>query len=217
MKDGELPTRAPLSADLVVGFDLDMTLVDARAGVHATLLALSAETGVFIDPDVVVARLGPPLEQEMAEWFPAASVAEASDRYLALFETHGLDGALALPGAEPALQSVADASGRSVVVTARYEPHARALLAATGLVVDRVIGWRYGARKGEALAEERAAVYVGDSPADVVGARTSGAVAVAVASGPHDAGELRASGADVVLASLAEFPTWFAGWRRRQP
>ena len=51
---------------LVVGFDLDMTLIDSRPGVHATICALVAETGVLIDPDVVVARLGPPLEQELA-------------------------------------------------------------------------------------------------------------------------------------------------------
>ncbi len=47
---------------LVVGFDLDMTLVDSRPGIAATLRALSAETGVFIDAELVVSRLGPTLE-----------------------------------------------------------------------------------------------------------------------------------------------------------
>ena len=34
---------------LVVGFDLDMTLVDSRPGIAVTLDALSAETGHAID------------------------------------------------------------------------------------------------------------------------------------------------------------------------
>jgi len=69
------------SENLVVGFDLDMTLVDPRSGVHRTLLVLSTETGVFIDADLIITRLGPPLEDEMARWFPPELVEEASDRY----------------------------------------------------------------------------------------------------------------------------------------
>ncbi|MGQ0804448.1 MAG: hypothetical protein ACT4PI_11380 [Actinomycetota bacterium] len=52
---------------LVVGFDLDMTLIDSRPGILATLAALSEETGVRIDGELVVSRLGPTLESEMAE------------------------------------------------------------------------------------------------------------------------------------------------------
>ncbi|NEC37501.1 HAD family hydrolase, partial [Streptomyces rubrogriseus] len=36
---------------------------------------------------------------------------------------------------------------------------------------------------------------------------------VAVASGPCDAGELRAAGADVVLTDLTAFPEWLATYR----
>jgi phosphoglycolate phosphatase len=56
------------------------------------------------------------------------------------------------------------------------------------------------------------AIYVGDTPADIVGARGAGAVAVMVPSGPSDADELRAAGADVVLDTLFDFPTWLASW-----
>ena len=43
---------------LTVGFDLDMTLVDTRAGIHACALRLGQELGVDIDADLVVSRLG---------------------------------------------------------------------------------------------------------------------------------------------------------------
>jgi phosphoglycolate phosphatase len=47
----------------------------------------------------------------------------------------------------------------------------------------------------------------------VRGARAAGALSVAVASGPCDADELRAAGADVVLADLTRFPAWLAAYR----
>jgi phosphoglycolate phosphatase-like HAD superfamily hydrolase len=71
-----------------------------------------------------------------------------------------------------------------------------------------VVGWRHGPQKGETLLEHRAAAYVGDTPPDIAAAHQAGAVALAVPSGPFTAAELEAAGADVVLASLAEFPAW---------
>ena len=50
---------------LTVGFDLDMTLIDSRPGIRASLRALTEETGVPIDADVVIGRLGPKLEWEL--------------------------------------------------------------------------------------------------------------------------------------------------------
>ncbi|MCZ9344745.1 HAD family hydrolase, partial [Streptomyces sp. TRM76130] len=46
-----------------VGFDLDMTLIDSRPGIHACYVELSARTGTHVDADLAVTRLGPPLEQ----------------------------------------------------------------------------------------------------------------------------------------------------------
>ncbi len=57
-------------APLIVGFDLDMTLIDSRSGVIATFEALNAELGTTIDGLAIASRLGPPLEREMAEYFP---------------------------------------------------------------------------------------------------------------------------------------------------
>jgi phosphoglycolate phosphatase len=187
-----------------------MTLIDPRPGVAAALHVLSQETGVRIDADVVTSRLGPPLEWELAQWFPAGDVNEMADRYRALYVPYALPHTTALPGAADAVATVRADGGRVVVVTAKQHALAVASLAHVGIVVDEVVGHRHGAGKGETLRELGATAYVGDHVADVDGARIAGAVSVAVASGPCSAEELRAYGADVVLGSLDEFSGW---WR----
>jgi phosphoglycolate phosphatase-like HAD superfamily hydrolase len=62
---------------------------------------------------------------------------------------------------------------------------------------------RGAARAGE-VPERCAVVVVGDTPRDVAAARAIGALAVAVATGGHDAEALSACGADRVLASLED-------------
>ena len=197
---------------LVVGFDLDMTLIDSRPGIHATLVALAQERETFIDADLVVTRLGPKLEDELANWLPPDAVDVAADRYRALYAEIGVDGTSLLPGAADALDAVARAGGRTIVVTAKFEPNAVACLVHVGVTVDRVYGWRHGPEKGVTLTEEAASIYVGDTTSDVAGARAAGALAVGVATGPHGPDELRAAGADVVLASLQEFPDLLRSW-----
>jgi phosphoglycolate phosphatase len=196
---------------VVVGFDLDMTLVDSRAATVATLDALSAESGVVIEGEVVAARLGVPFEVEMANWVEAARIPELATRFRSLFPEHGLPLITPLPGA---MHSVA-AVDRAMVVTARYEPNARQILTRCELPIDDVVGWKHGPAKGDALRDAGARVYVGDTVGDVLGARAAGAVAVAVPTGHNTAAELTAAGADVVLTSLTEFPDWFAAWHSR--
>jgi phosphoglycolate phosphatase len=202
----------PLDAELVVGFDLDMTLVDSRPGVVATLEELCRELDAFIDAQVVVSRLGPTLEDELAEWLPADEVLPAADRYRELYVELGVPGTELLPGAADAVAAVHESGGRTLVVTAKYEPSAHLCLAHVGLEVGHVFGWRHGPGKGETLAEQGAIVYVGDTPSDMIGARVADAFAIGVTSGPHPADELTAAGADVVLDSLVEFRPWLGRW-----
>src|SRR2546428_153540 len=83
---------------LVVGFDLDMTLADTRIGIGRVYDRLSAETGVFIDSKLVVGRLGPPLEVELANWFPPAQVPGMVSRYRELYEEYAVPGTTPMPG-----------------------------------------------------------------------------------------------------------------------
>jgi uncharacterized protein len=195
---------------LVVGFDLDMTLIDTRPGVVAVWDALAAETGVAIDSAAAAGRLGPPLDEELALWFPVADVPAMGDRFRAIYPDLAVQPTAALPGAREAVDAVHRLGGRVVVVTAKYEPNARLHLEHLGIAADEVVGWRWGPAKGETLREHGAQVYVGDHVSDIVGARVAGATSVAVATGPVTQAELRAGGADVVLDTLEEFPAWLA-------
>ena len=198
-------------AGLTVGFDLDMTLIDSRPGIKVAYDLLSAETGVAIDSDLVVSRLGPPVEQEIANWFPAEAVDRTADRYRAIYAEHAVAGCLALPGAHAAIAAVRAHGGRAIVVTGKYTPNARLNLDALELDVDALHGLVFGPEKGTVLRAEGASVYVGDHLGDIVGALAAEAVPVGVSTGPYDAAALTEAGAAVVLADLTDFPDWLAG------
>ncbi|MER5973019.1 HAD hydrolase-like protein [Streptomyces sp. NPDC002055] len=198
---------------LTVGFDLDMTLIDSRPGIKAAYLALAAETGTHIDADLAITRLGPPLEEELANWFPDDRIPVMADRYRAIYPDHAIAPTLALSGAGDAIAAVRGGGGRAIVVTAKHQPNAELHLKHLGIDADAVIGWLWAEAKAEALREHGAAVYVGDHTGDIRGARAAGALSVAVATGPFGEDELRAAGADVVLPDLTAFPAWLEGYR----
>ncbi|MEU6096631.1 haloacid dehalogenase-like hydrolase [Streptomyces sp. NPDC047079] len=200
------------SRALTVGFDLDMTLIDSRPGIHACYRALSARTGTYIDADLAITRLGPPLVDELVHWFPAERIGAMADLYREMYPTIAIAATPALPGAREAIEAVRAAGGRAIVVTAKYEPNAKLHLEHLGIEPDAVIGDLWAEQKAEALLAHGAGVYVGDHVGDVRGARTAKAYSVGVATGPCPAEELRVAGADVVLADLTEFPDWLTAY-----
>ncbi|MFC5722518.1 HAD family hydrolase [Streptomyces gamaensis] len=208
-----LRSRPADDARFTVGFDLDMTLIDSRPGIAATYRWLAAETGTDIDVDLAVSRLGPPLAQELAHWFPEERVAEAIALYRSAYPAHAIAPTTALPGAREAVAAVRALGGRAVVVTAKHGPSARLHLDHLGIEPDELAGDLWAEGKAVALREHGASVYVGDHLGDVRGARAAGALSVAVATGPYGADELRAAGADVALADLTAFPRWLRGYR----
>jgi uncharacterized protein len=195
----------------VVGFDLDMTLVDSRPGIRRVWQELTALTGVYVDAELAVSRLGPPLRHELAHWVDQERVEGLVAVYRTLYPDHAVPATVPMPGAAVALEAVRETGGRTVMVTAKHAGHAGLHVEHLGLAVDTVVGDLFGAAKGAALAEHGATIYVGDHVHDVAGARAADAVSVAVATGPCSADELAAAGADVVLADLTEFPGWLAG------
>lgn len=191
-----------------VGFDLDMTLVDSRPGIAATYRELSARTGVYVDADVVVSRLGPPLAHEMAHWFPPERVGEAVAGYRALYPEYAIGPSRLLPGAGESLAAVQARGGFTYVVTAKLAALAQLHLDHLGLHPDELVGDVWADGKAAALRARSVDVYVGDHTADMAAARSAGAVAVGVTTGPCPADELRTAGAHVVLADLTGFPGW---------
>lgn len=208
--DGRGRQNASVAHDgaLVVGFDLDLTLIDQRAGIASAMANLESEIGAGIDVAWVIDHIGLPLETVLARWVPPGRIEAAAWRYRELFEVVGAASTRAMPGAVEAVQAVRRRGGQVIVVTAKYEPHARAGLDAVEVAADAVFGWRFGEGKADALLAHGAEIYVGDHPADVLAARSAGALSVTVATGPASAEELTAAGADVVLRSLKDFPAW---------
>ncbi|OLZ71502.1 haloacid dehalogenase [Streptomyces sp. IMTB 2501] len=198
---------------LTVGFDLDMTLIDSRPGIRACYVALAERTGTYIDADLAVTRLGPPLVDELSHWFPEEEVPAMVGLYREMYPSIAIAATPAMDGAREAIAAVHAAGGRTLVVTAKYEPSAKLHLSHLGIEPDVVVGDLWAEQKAEALREHGAGVYVGDHVGDVRGARTAGALSLAVATGPCTADELRAAGADVVLDGLSAFPDWLTGYR----
>jgi phosphoglycolate phosphatase len=202
-----------MAAGLVVGFDLDLTLIDSRPGIAATLRALSNRTGIFIDADAAVTRLGPPLEVELALWFAPDSVDAAADGFRELYPSAAITTSPALPGVAESFAAIRALHGRIVLITGKYEPNARLHLAHLGLDVEAVVGWAWAQGKTDAMLEHGVNVYLGDHPADMAAARAVPAAAIGLLTGEHGADELRAAGADEVFDDLTGFPQWLAQGR----
>jgi phosphoglycolate phosphatase len=189
-----------------VGFDLDMTLIDSRPGIHAALTALTAQTGVHVDAGLAVTRLGPPLRAELGQWFPAGDVEAAVTRYRALYPDFAIGPTVPTPGAVEALAAVRALGLRVVVVTSKLGSLAELHLAHLAMPVDVVAGDLFAEGKAAALVEQHALCYVGDHIADMIAARAAGIPGIGVATGPCDPGELRDAGAAYVLKDLTSFP-----------
>ncbi|GGU08193.1 hydrolase [Actinomadura citrea] len=208
----DLASSAPSRDGLAIGFDLDLTLADTRAGISAVYAALAAETGVPIDTGQVVRRIGPPLEEELAYWFPPERVPAMAARYRAIYADVAVPATVLMPGAAAALEAVRARGGRVVVVSGKNQADTERTVRFLGLAADAVVGGLFGADKGAVLREHGAGAYIGDHTGDVDAARAASAVAVAVATGAFDSAALTAYGADVVLPDLLAFPGWLGGF-----
>jgi phosphoglycolate phosphatase len=189
-----------------VGFDLDMTLIDSRPGIRAAYHALTEQTGVYVDADLAVSRLGPPLRVELGHWFPAGTVEEAVTTYRALYPDHAIAPTVPMPGAVAALAAVREQGLRVVVVTSKIARLARLHLDHLGLAVDELAGDLFAEQKATALTEHDVRWYVGDHVADMAAAQTADVPGIGVATGPCAADELRAAGAAHVLPDLTGLP-----------
>ncbi|WP_199856717.1 HAD family hydrolase [Nocardia suismassiliense] len=193
-----------------VGFDLDMTLIDSRPGVSRAIDTLAAEFDLPIRGIDFADRLGPPLATLLVEaGAPEELVPALVTRYRELYPSI-VSSIPAMPGADAALAAIEDRGGRVLVVTGKHEPLAQLHIDELGWRIDHLAGDLWSAGKASVLKQERASIFVGDHIGDMRGAQTAGVLAVGVTTGPCDAAELRAAGADVILADLTEFPQWLA-------
>jgi len=194
----------PRYAEPVVGFDLDMTLVDTSAAMMVAVRAVNREPGVAVDVDACVRAMGSPQRQQLAGAVPAEKLDAAMSVLARAFLTEGLDLVRPLDGAGDLLAELAAAGGRAVVVTTRRTRSASACLRRCGLLVAYTCGGLSTDGKVAALQGLRAASYVGDHPLDMAAATGAGVAGIGVTTGFHDAAALTAAGAAVVFGGLAE-------------
>jgi uncharacterized protein len=198
----------PSSVPLVVGFDLDMTLIDTVPGFGDVLRALGAELGVDFPVEEMTARLGPPLDLLLEPYLDAEAIGPAGDRFRALYPDHAIASVPALPGAAEAIAAVRRHGGRVLVVTGKYPDNARLHVDHLAFDIDHLEGWVWGVGKADVLRREGATIYVGDHVHDVEGALAAGALSVSVLTGGCTREELVAAGTHVVLDDLEAFPAW---------
>ena len=151
----------------MVGFDLDMTLIDTVVGFAATLDALGRELGVRFPTAEMTARLGPPLDLMLQPHLAVEAIAPAVARFREIYPDHAITPTPAFPGVAEALAAVRRHQGRIVLVTGKHTPNAQLHVDHLGLDVDVVEGRVWGPGKGEVLRRHGASIYVGDHVHDV--------------------------------------------------
>jgi phosphoglycolate phosphatase-like HAD superfamily hydrolase len=190
----------------VVGFDLDMTLVDTSAAMALALREVNRQLGTRVDVDSCLRGLGASLREPLAEWVAPDVMEDAMLLVARTFMLEGLRLVRVLPGAATLLAALRDSGGSAVVVTTRRTSTALACLRRCALPYTTLVGGVGPGGKAAVLREHGVDCYVGDHPLDMAAAIDAAVPGIGVTSGFHDAGTLTLAGASVVLDGLLEFP-----------
>jgi phosphoglycolate phosphatase len=210
--------------------DLDGTLTDSKPGIFASIRHALNALGIESPPDEVLSPLiGPPTREAFRILLPSADDAYV-ERAVALYrERFGMVGLFensVYPGIPEALESLRAAGFRLWVVTSKPRVYAERVVDHFGLraAFERVQGPELQVERTKAdliaqvLAEANLAPgetwMIGDRSHDVVGAKKNGVRSAGVLWGYGTEQELRAAGADVVLASVADLARFFVAGGR---
>ena len=140
----------------VIGFDLDMTLIDSRPGIGATLRRIAAESGHAIDVELATSRLGPPLGWELAHWMPDDQVDRWVDRYRELYPRPRDRRGRGLPGAHAADRERPTRAAARWSSRPSTRPNVQLHVDHLGLEVGEVFGGAWREQKAEVLLASRA-------------------------------------------------------------
>lgn len=199
-------------AEFVVGFDLDMTLLDSRDPIAAALAHACELTGHSYSRDELLAGIGEPVRNTLAHFVPADEIEDCARAYVAYYLEHGLDELSLMPGAGEAVSAIESRGGTIVIVSGKPPDLVRRIADRLPFQVERAVGGLFAEAKAPALAELGVDIYVGDHPADMLAARAAGVLAVGVPAGSVTGTELADAGATRVLRDLSHFETWLDSW-----
>jgi phosphoglycolate phosphatase len=208
------------AAPEAVLFDLDGVLIDSRVAIGRCINHALATVGAPEQPlEAIVPYIGPPLIDTFSELAGADRATDCIAAYRERYVTSSLEETVLAPGVEPVLAAIA---ARVPVALATSKPRAfaapicerlglaRHLTVIAGPDLDALHETK-AATVARALAElglghGAAAPLVGDRRHDAEGARANGIRCVGVLWGIGDAEELRAAGADPLVADPRELP-----------
>ena len=210
----------------MVIFDLDGTLVDTLPAIAGAMNGLLREEGLPEHPTEAYRRFagdGALMLVKRATGHRFDQDPAALQRMLKAFRERDekLDAALARPyaGVTEALEAIAGRGCPMAILSNKEHAEAEKLVVAR-FGAGRFVGVE-GAAEGRPLKPDptmlllllkragltpRDAVYVGDTDTDMRTGRNAGVFTVGCAWGFRDAEELRATGADVVIASPEDLP-----------
>jgi phosphoglycolate phosphatase len=196
-------------------FDMDGTLIDSEIGITRCVAHALTQMGLEVPSEAELRRwIGPSLRTSFAPLLQDdEKVEEAVLHYRDRFETHGWAEHRIYDGIGDAVEALYAAGHRLAVVTAKNEPHARKIAAHLpfgGRFVDVIGATIDGSRshKPELIAEalQRLEVspdecwMIGDRRMDIEGALHHGMRHVGVLWGFGGEEELRAAGAQRLVA-----------------
>ena len=197
-------------------FDLDGTLIDHFKAIHRCHSFAMKKIGLP-EPTMaqVRAAVGGGLDEAIARLAGKENVAAILPYYVPHWDATNLDDVALLPGARELLQALVKAGATCAVFTNKRGYSAREVCAHLALapLLKGIYGigdtpWlkpdpeftRYALAQLGANAADT--LLVGDSPFDVQTARNGGLGFIGVPTGTHSADELKAAGADRVVATL---------------
>lgn len=207
----------------LVVFDCDGTLIDGQASICAAMEAAFGQFGLALPPRNEVRRaVGLSLPRAIARLLPDAE----TEQHLALVEAYKQafraarsSGELQQPlyeGTAALLDGLREAGwllGVATGMSRRGLDHCLAMHGLTGHFATLQTADDHPSKPHPAMleaalreagAKAREAVMIGDTAYDMAMARAAGVRAIGVDWGYHEAGELRAAGAEAVVADRAQ-------------
>ena len=199
-------------------FDLDGTLIDAFEGIHDALTHTMRALGFSPHPFATTKRMvGHGLEELLARAMRPEAVNEAVPIYRARYKEIAVATAKPLPGADRVLRALVGRGVGLALASNKPSYFSQQILDGLGwgacfravLGPDLVGKPKPAPIMLETALEQLAvcaadALYVGDMTVDLETARAAKVRAVLVTTGSMSAEELRAAGAEIVVASLDE-------------
>ena len=167
---------------LTFGFDFDQTLANSEAGITDCLDYICRKFGVTKNQSHLeaLATSGLSLDPMIKELVKMDEIDQATEEFLRIYPVLGVQGTVAMPGANEILNSVTSNGHRIAIISAKTTSNLVASIHHLGFKVDAVHGGAYGDEKAALIKKESAFIYVGDQESDAMAAINAGVVAVLV-------------------------------------